>query len=441
MRKIYFLLLSAIIFSIVPYSLNAQSLRERLEAIPQVKKVEPMATNQFKEKYVLYFEQPLDHEDTSAGTFLQRVFVCHKDYDSATVVVTEGYGAQYATHPLYREELSKIFYTNNVVIEHRYFLESNPFQDAKSLEEMNWDYLDAVNAARDHHEVVKALKSIYNKKWIATGISKGGQTCGIYRAYFPDDVDITVPYVAPLCRAQEDGRHEPYLADVVGTPEEREKVKNFQIEFLKRRENIQPLFDSLCKAEGYQFNLPLDEIYDYCMYEFSFAFWQWGSPAEDIPGSDASDREVFNYMMAIASPSYFIKECDTSPFFIQAARELGYYGYDAKQFKKYKKYLRVKNPKGYLQKLFLPQTGEKMEFDPYIYKKVSGFLKNTDAKMLYIYGHDDPWSAPRVSDPHKENIKIFMCPGGCHATRINSFPEETREEIKSILKDWLYNNN
>lgn len=441
MRKIYFILISIFFLTFVPSSVNAQNIKEMLEAIPQVKKIESLVTNQFKEKYVLYFEQPLDHEDPSAGTFLQRVFVGHENLDSATVVVTEGYGAQYATHPLYREELSAMFRTNNVVIEHRYFLQSNPFPEAKSLEDMNWDYLDAENAAKDHHEVVTALKSIYKKKWIATGISKGGQTCGIYRAYFPDDVDITVPYVGPLCRAQEDGRHEPYIAEVVGTAEEREKVKNFQIEFLKRRKHIQPMFDSLCIANGYQFNLPLEEIYDYCMYEFSFAFWQWGSPAEEIPDKKASDRDVFNYMIKIASPSYFIKECDTSPFFIQAARELGYYGYDAGQFKKYRKYLKVKNPEGYLQKLFLPQTGEKMKFDPYIYNKVSDFLLSTDAKMLYIYGEDDPWSAPRVSDPHKDNVKIYMCPGGCHATRIHTFPEETRKEIRSVLTDWLYNNN
>ena len=31
-----------------------------------------------------------------------------------------------------------------------------------------------------------------------------------YRTYFPDDVDISVPYVAPLNQSLEDGRHEPF---------------------------------------------------------------------------------------------------------------------------------------------------------------------------------------------------------------------------------------
>ena len=40
-----------------------------------------------------------------------------------------------------------------------------------------------------------ARESVRQK--LATGISKGGQATMFYRSYFPDDVDISVPYVAP----------------------------------------------------------------------------------------------------------------------------------------------------------------------------------------------------------------------------------------------------
>ena len=39
---------------------------------------------------------------------------------------------------------------------------------------------------------------------------QGGQTALLYRTFYPDDVDVSVPYVS-LCYGTEDGRHEPFL--------------------------------------------------------------------------------------------------------------------------------------------------------------------------------------------------------------------------------------
>ena len=351
-------------------------------------------------------------------------------------MVTEGYGAQYAFVPSYRDEISTIFNTNNIVVEHRYFLESTPYP-GEAPEDVNWDYMNAPNAAADMHEVVTALKTIFDGKWISTGISKGGQNTMIYRTYYPDDVDFSVPYVGPLCRALYDGRHEPFIETYAGTPEDREAIKNFQIELLLRKDRLMPAFDSVCIANDYKFNVPTDEVYDFGVLEFSFAFWQWGYPVEQIPGKDASDKEVFDYMMAICSPEYFVTWSPTSPFFVQAAKELGYYGYDMKPFKEYRKYFSIKNTKNYLQKLMLPQ-GVDLEFSDYLYAKISAFLLSTDARMLFIYGQFDPWSAVMPSDPHKDNIKFYIQPGGSHRARIATFDEATQKEIKSILSQWLY---
>ena len=125
-----------------------------------------------------------------AGNFKQRVILSHVGFDRPTVLVTEGYAAHYATHPRYQEELSKLFNANLVFVEYRYFGESMP-------KPCNWDYLTVENSLYDLHHVTTTLKQLYDEKWIATGISKGGQTTMFYRTYFPDDVDISVPYVAP----------------------------------------------------------------------------------------------------------------------------------------------------------------------------------------------------------------------------------------------------
>ena len=275
-----------------------ESVADRIAALPAVKDVQELESTKFPEKYLVIFEQPIDHEDLTKGTFTQRVVVGIVHPDSATVVVTEGYGAQYAFVPSYRDEISTIFNTNNIVVEHRYFLESTPYP-GEAPEEVNWDYMNAPNAAADIHEVVTALKTIFDGKWISTGISKGGQNTMIYRTYYPDDVDFSVPYVGPLCRALYDGRHEPFIETYAGTPEDREAIKNFQIALLLRKDRLMPAYDSVCVAREYEFNAPVDEIYDFGVLEFSFAFWQWGYPVEQIPGKDASDKEVFDYLMAI----------------------------------------------------------------------------------------------------------------------------------------------
>ena len=204
----------------VPASLSAQTaLKQKLNKISAIKEVRPLETSEFAEKYVTYFTQPLDHRHPEKGSFRQRVIVAHIGFNRPTVIVTEGYGAAYALRPKYREELSKLLNANMIFVEYRYFLESTP-------EPKDWQYLTAESSADDLHAITTAFKNIYPGKWIATGISKGGQTALLYRTFYPDDVDISVPYVAPLCYGVEDGRHEPFLHNV-STAENRKKIEDF----------------------------------------------------------------------------------------------------------------------------------------------------------------------------------------------------------------------
>ena len=71
----------------------------------------------------------------------------------------------------------------------------------------------------------------------------------LYRAFFPDDVDVSVPYVAPLCYGVEDGRHEPFLRQV-STAEERKTIEDFQLEVLKRKSTLLPRFEKYCAEKG-----------------------------------------------------------------------------------------------------------------------------------------------------------------------------------------------
>ena len=415
---------------LLPLTIAAQTaLQEKLKAISHITEIKPLESKEFAEKYVTYFTQPLDHNRPELGNFRQRVIVSHIGFDRPTVIVTEGYGAGYALSPRYREELSRMFNTNMIFVEYRYFLESTPAP-------RDWQYLTAESSADDLHAVFEAFKKIYPGKWISTGISKGGQTTMLYRTFYPDDVDISVPYVGPLCYGVEDGRHEPFLRQV-GTAEERKAIEDFQLEVLKRKATLLPRFEKHCAEKGYEFFGLIEEIYDYSVLEYSFALWQWGTPVNTIPANDADDDAIYKHFMAISEPSYFAKGGGNESFFVQAARELGYYGYDIRPFKKY---LSINSSKGYLKKLMLPEDAKHIKFDKTLSKKITKFLKKNDPKMVFIYGEIDPWSAAApmwLDTSKKKNMHMFVQPRGSHRARINTLPEDMKQEAINIIKGWL----
>ena len=423
----YAALLLFVLLSASASSFAQTVLEQKINAISAIKEIRPLETSEFSEKYVTYFTQPLDHRHPEKGSFRQRVIVSHIGFDRPTVIVTEGYGAAYALRSQYREELSKLLNANMIFVEYRYFLESTP-------EPKDWQYLTAENSADDLHAITTAFKNIYPGKWIATGISKGGQTTLLYRTFYPDDVDISVPYVAPLCYGVEDGRHEPFLHKV-STSENRKKIEDFQLEALKRKATLLPRFEKYCTEKNYSFRAPIEEIYDYSVLEYSFALWQWGTPISSIPATTASDDEIFSHLLAISEPGYFTADSPNASFFVQAARELGYYGYDVQPFKQY---LSIQSSEGYLHRLMLPEELKDMPFDKTLSKKITKFLKKQDPKMIFIYGQNDPWTAAGVTWlKNKKNIHVFIQPNGSHLARISTLPEAEKAEVMELINKWL----
>ncbi len=425
-----------------------RELQQQGAKLYDIKELPVDSTAGFKEKYLFFIEQPIDHSNLSVGSFRQRVIVGVRDINAPNVIVTEGYGAAYALNPKYREEVSRILDANEIFVEHRYFLESTPFVREDSTitpETLDWDYMTAVNEAADLHNVNLLMRRIFPGKWVATGISKGGQTAMFYTAYYPNDITVSVPYVGPVCKSVEDGRHEPFLRSFVGTAKDRKIIKDFQTEFLQRRVSITPLFEKLSREKGYTYKMPLDAVYDFCVLEFPFAFWQWGLKSSTIPNpKEATDEEMFDFLCAVSGPDYFAEGGDSAPFFVQAAMELGYYGYDAKPFRKL---LTIKNTKGYLNRVFVPQS-RKFVFDKYLYRKLTTFLDTTSNKMMFVYGEFDPWSAVmpvaavkneklKKKGKGRENMVLFIEPAGSHRTRIGSLPKEERERAVKLLKEWM----
>lgn len=424
-------LVSLLLFVFVTVVTFAQvtSLENFLKTQPAIKSVESIQGNSFfNGTYKIMIRQPLDHSDTTKGYFLQRVFVADKGKENTVLLITEGYAGDRAARAGFINELSPMLNSNQLFVEHRYFGESWP-------DSVNWKYVTVENVAQDHHAVVQLFKKYYSGKWVNTGISKGGQTAVYHRKYFPDDVDVTINYVGPLNFGVEDGRHEPFILKVPGTQEQRNKITNFQLTVLKNREKIMPLLKEYIKEKNYTYRIPPEEVLDYSVLEYSFAFWQWGKNTDDIPTSDASVEILFKHLLDVSDPSYFALEDmeGSKTFFVQAAHQLGYYGYDTKPFKKY---LSVKNAKGYLKQIFLPEDLD-IRFEKTTSRKVKKYMKKTNDKIMFIYGEFDPWSAVAFEISDKPNLIKIVKPGGSHSTRINNLPDEQKELVKKTLEEWL----
>lgn len=429
MKKYFFLLT----FLLVAFTAAAQQneIEKMLKSIEFVKSFEKLEkADTTRRYYLMKFTQLLDTDNPSAGTFEQRVMLGHRGYDRPVVIVTEGYGADYAfSSPRYMEELTKIMDANIIFVEHRYFLESTP-------EPCNWDYLTIENSMEDYHRIITTFKPFYNKKWASTGISKGGSTSIFLRAYYPEDLDVSVPYVGPLSCAVEDGRHESFL-EQVSTKANRDAIRNFQRELFERKERLLPMFDEYCLSKNLTFRVPTSTIYDLLVLEYQFSMWQWGTPTSTIPALDSDDKTIVEYFIKMCGPDYFAAENKIESFFVQAVKDFGYYGYNIEPFRKY---VNEEEIEGYLKRVLLPEEFADVEFDDSNYRFVTDFYTENDPKMILVYGEVDPWTASGITwlrDRNKENIKVFIQPGGSHTARILNMPEDMKNRILEQLNEWM----
>ena len=423
-RRFYALILSIIIITFSSCNTKKQSLYSRLESISDISQIKEIKHDTlYKSAYELKILQPLDHNNPDGEKFTQKVYLSHIDYSKPVVFITEGYSA----NRNYKSELSSLLECNQIIVEHRYFGESKP-------DSLIWKYLTIKQAAEDHHHIVEIFKKIYKGKWLNTGISKGGQTTMYHRYFFPNDVDVSVPYVAPLNFSAEDPRIYTFL-DTVGNKSARDKILNFQKLLLKNEDKLIPMLKKLSKEKNYKFSMGFEKAFEYNVLEFPFAYWQWGIINEsDIPENDKSLKKLFNCLTKVSSFNYFsdkgVKELQ--PFFYQALTQIGYYGYDTKPLKGYLKHL--DNPNF---NFTLPKNVN-VKFDSVPMQKVKKFLDNYGNNFIYIYGGSDTWSATSYQPSGKTNaIKIYIHNGSHRTARIKYMSDKQKHTVYSALEKWL----
>ena len=429
MKKLFRRISLLIILILVVNTCFTQNLENRLEQLSKkyLFTYEKMAVNDFfVEKYLLIVQQPVDHKNPESSQFSQRVFLSHKGFEEPVVFITEGYGADYAAHPKYVNELSSILKANQICVEHRYFNESIP-------DPADWSQLTVYNAASDHHRVVEILKQIYSGKWINTGISKGGQTTMYHRYFYPDDVDASVGYVCPLNFSVEDKRVYRFLSQV-GDSVCRQKILDFQMELLKNKQTYLPEFKNLVEKKNLSYSMGIEQAFELLVFEYSFAFWQWGNVNCDDIALETDSPEIMVKHLDKVTGIDWISEQGISKifaFYYQALLEIGFYGYDIEPFKAYTSF--KSNP---TFNFTLPENME-IIYDPAPMQQVDNFIRHEAENMIFIYGETDPWSSTAVDLTYNTNSIKIVKPGGSHTTRIANLPEEQKKLVIETLKNWL----
>lgn len=407
-------------------SLSAQELKIQLQDLgfEIINKFESLDTN-YIESYEMMVVQPINPSKPEQGTFKQRVILRHRGFDKPTVMVTEGYDATYATYRWWNDEIAMNMDANLVVVEHRFFGKSTP-------EKESWENLNLKNATHDLHNVNSLLKKIYTKPWISTGISKGGQTTIYYRYFYPEDVTVSVPYVAPLNFDDTDKRVYHFL-DTVANANCRNKLEAIQLELLKNKAIYSKRFaDSTAKR-----NLTFERVggvengFELNVLELGFAYWQWYSTScEKLV--DLQEEDYFNVFVEAAGYDFFSDQGIEGmiPFFWQAMNEMGFYWYDTEPFKEYL-------TEDFKDFSFAIPQGTKANYKKKLSKKVAKWLQNNGNNMIYIYGGYDAWSSTAAQIGDKTNAIKLIKPEGSHATRIMSFDKETQIKVYSQIREWI----
>lgn len=375
--------------------------------------------------YKLYIKQPIDHSDPSKGAFYQRVWLSHKGYDHPTTIITNGYSR--SSNNI--NEIAQLLDANQINVEHRYFGGSKP-------DSMDYQYLTFEQIAQDYHHIRTLFDDVYTAQWIASGISKGGTTTIFYKYFYPDDVDVSIPYVAPLNYGYADERIYEFL-DQQGDEACRNDILAYQKRMLREREQILPLLEWYVKGKGLQFNyLNLGEAYEYAVLEYPFSFWQYGWACDEVPSNDQSLESQVDYLLNVVGLDFFADQSMEAyaSHYYQSAHQMGYYGYETDDFEGLLKYLPT-DPEPHAA--FTPDK-MKVTFNGTLTNKVAQWIKNHGNRMIYINGKLDTWSATAVPKSNEVDALWFFMEDKHHANaRIKNMTTIEKQSLYKKLNEWL----
>ncbi|MFJ4186276.1 S28 family serine protease [Kitasatospora sp. NPDC089509] len=405
-------------------------IKDRLAAIPGVTITEEKPTDADHRYFLATYTQPIDHLRPWLGSFQQRFSLLHRGYDRPTVFYTNGYTL--GTTPS-RTEPTRLVDGNQVSIEYRFFTPSRP-------EPADWSKAGIRQQAADSHDLVTALKRIYQQEWLSTGASKGGMSSTFYRRFYPDDMAGTIAYVAPNNTDVSDYSAYTDFFRTVGTPECRAKLNAAQRELLVRRDRLEPRYVAANQAAGSTFNTlgTPDRAYEAGVLDVVWAFWQYSleSDCAKVPvAATATDDELLAWYDA---QSGLTGNSDQSlakytAYYYQAATELGAPYFDVSYLKDQ---LHYDYKELYSARSYVPKEIPTV-FNPKAMPDIDRWVKRDAERMMFVYGGNDPWGAkPFHLGRGSDDSYVYVVPGGNHGSNIAKLPADQSAEATAKVLEW-----
>ena len=395
----------------------------RLQALPGVTVSEAPADPPYR-LFRMQFEQPVDHADPDGATFNQRVTLIHRDLDAPMVLHTSGY---YGYTFLFASEPTALVDGNQINTEQRFFLPSRP-------DPADWSKLTIEQAAADHHRIVAALRPIYCGKWVSTGASKGGMTSIYHRRFYPDDVDATVAYVAPISFGAPDDRYQPFF-DTPGSAACRTALRTAQREMLERRSAMLTRMQAEADASGLTFDRSsgIEGAFEDAVAESQWSFWQYAGPpyCDSIPPASATNQAVYDFLVSFGALFDYSDQAldDFSPYFFQAESQLGF----------------PSIPKDHLDDLLetqdLPRdllpAGATATHDPEAMEDIDAWVRSEGERILFVYGEFDPWTAGHFELGDADDSLFLVAPRENHGAGIADLEAADQDAATAALLRWM----
>jgi hypothetical protein len=403
-------------------------LLTQLQALPGVHDVTEVDTVASGYQYfVLHFEQPVDHDDPGGPTFLQKVSLMHKDAAAPMVEYTSGYWDYYNDNLV---ELTGLLGANQISIEHRFFDESRP-------EPADWSKLTIAQMAHDQHAITASLRTLYTGAFITAGASKGGMTAVYYKRFYPDDVEGTVPYVAPISFGAPDTRYTPFL-DTIGPSACRQAVRDAATEMLaNRRAALMAKAEEQASQGSIAYTrIALAPALESSIVSLEWAYWQYYGVGycDTVPATTATDQELWDFLDDISpvADNADPRIAQFDAYYYQAYFQLGYPDSSAPYLDSYLMYTDA----DYLNAL---PTAEPPYDGGAAMTDIDQYVREAGDRLIFIYGQWDPWTGGAFdlgTAPDVRDSLLVTQAEGTHGSRISRLATADRDAVLAKLAAW-----
>jgi hypothetical protein len=394
--------------------------------LPGVVAVEEVTTRyQGYRRFEIGIAQPVEHDVPGGATFTQRLTLFHRDPAAPVVLLSTGYW-NYVGDRL--AELTGLVDANQLVVEHRYFGGSRPADP-------DWGALTIENAAGDHHRVTQAFRRLYGGAWLASGASKGGMTSIYHRRFWPDDVDATVAYVAPISFGAPDYRYDAFV-DGIGPPACRQALQELQVELLtNRRATLEARAAAQAAEVGVVYTrLELGAAVESAVAGLVWSFWQYvgASWCDDVPPLDASDDRLWEFLEVVApvASSADARLAAFEAYYFQAEYELGYPGTVDEWLDGLLQY----GEEAYAG--IYPAGAPIPPFRAAAMEDVDAWVQTGGERLLFLYGEWDPWTGGQFALGGAADSLVVTVPRAPHGARLLELPPDQQDQALARLAAW-----